>query len=383
MTNKIRWNWQQKDWPEFSYNTTLINRLESLFLRDCGIFLGSYRHITEEEKITLIVDLMSDEALNTSEIEGEILNRESVQSSIRRNFGLHATAKKSSPAEQGIADMMVDVYQNFTDPLTDALLCKWHKMLMKDRSDIEIGQYRTHQDAMQVVSGALHNPKIHFEAPPSAQVKKEMSRFIIWFNNTAPDGKNPLPALARASMAHLYFVCIHPFEDGNGRIGRAIVEKSLSQSIGHPMLTGISGTIQGKRKDYYNMLEASNKSNAIDTWLEYFSKTILAAQKHTIESVDFLIEKTKFYDAFRDQFNERQGKVVERIFREGVEGFKGGLNAEKYINLTKTSRATATRDLQDLVSKGVFSKTGTGKGTRYYLNCGGNRYDNRSSGVGI
>lgn len=367
MARQIKWNWQQSDWPEFSYNSEALSHLEAKFLRDSGVFLGAYKHIREDEKISLTIELISDEAIKTSEIEGEILSRESVQSSIRRNFGLGADKKKSPPAEQGIADMMVDLYKNFHEPLTNELLFKWHKMLMRGHSGIEIGKYRTHKDAMQVVSGALHKPNVHFEAPPSAQMKAEMNQFIKWFNDTAPNGKNPLPALTRASIAHLYFVCIHPFEDGNGRIGRAIAEKSLSQSIGQPTLIALSKTIQSKRKDYYNMLEASNKSNQIDKWLEYFAGTILAAQEHTTTLVDFLIEKTKFYDFFRDRFNDRQAKVIDRIFKAGTAGFEGGLSAEKYLSITKTSRATATRDLQDLVGMGAFSKTGNGKGTRYHL----------------
>lgn len=367
MNKEIIWNWQQKDWPSFTYQPTQLSALEEAFLRDSGIFLGSYKHISEEEKITITVDLMSDEALKTSEIEGEILNRGSLQSSIRRNLGLDLDKHKIPAAEQGIAEMTVDLYKNFSKPLSHELLFNWHKMLMKGRSDIEIGQYRTHKDAMQVVSGALHKPKIHFEAPPSVQIQNEMNKFIAWFNDTAPDGKTPLPALTRASIAHLYFVCVHPFEDGNGRIGRAIAEKALSQVTGRPTLIALSQIISSNRKTYYDLLERSNKSNKIDTWLIYFAKTILVAQEHTINLVEFIIEKTKFYDHFRDQFNDRQNKVIDRIFREGISGFKGGLSAEKYISITGTSRATATRDLQDLVEKKAFTKVGIGKGTRYSL----------------
>lgn len=367
MTNKTTWNWQQKDWPSFTYNPKLFTALEEVFLRDSGVFLGSYKHISIEEKTTLTIDLMSDEALKTSEIEGEILNRDSVQSSISRNLGLDTDKRKVPAAEQGIAEMSVDLYKNFSNPLTHELLFKWHKMLMRGRSDIAAGKYRTHKDAMEVVSGPLHKQNIHFVAPPSAQMKKEMTRFIVWFNDTAPDGKSPLPALTRASIAHLYFVCIHPFEDGNGRIGRAIAEKVLSQATNQPTLVALSQIISAKRKAYYDMLEKSNKSNKIDTWIEYFAGTILEAQEYTIKLVEFLIEKTKFYDRFRDQFNERQLKVIARIFKVGIKGFEGGLSAEKYISITGTSRATATRDLQDLVEKGAFSKAGTRKGTRYNL----------------
>jgi Fic family protein len=225
---------------------------------------------------------------------------------------------------------------------------------------------------MQVVSGAVYKPKIHFEAPPSSSMVKEMAKFISWFTDTAPNGKNPLPALTRAGFAHLYFVSIHPFEDGNGRIARAIAEKALSQSLGQPTLIALSRNIQAHRKSYYDALEANNKELSITNWLEYFAKTILNAQEYSQKMIDFLIEKTKLYDRIDGQLNPRQEKIIERMFREGLEGFKGGLSAENYIRITDTSRATATRDLQNLVEKGVFIKSGELKSTRYYLKLNNN-----------
>lgn len=175
------------------------------------------------------------------------------------------------------------------------------------------------------------------------------------------------PALTRAGIAHLWFVSIHPFEDGNGRVGRAIAEKALSECLGQPVLIALSQTIQNNKKSYYSMLEESNKDNQITEWLKYFSATILEAQDETQTLIDFVIEKASFFDKFRGQLNERQEKVVLRMFREGPKGFKGGLSAENYITISDTSRATATRDLQDLVKKGALRKTGELKSTRYYL----------------
>jgi Fic family protein len=362
------WNWQQPDWPDFQYDSSRLKALEDDSLRRSGLLLGAYLHVTEEEKLTLVVDLLSDEALKTSEIEGEIMNRESVQSSISRQLGLVTDRRSVKPAEAGIAEMMVDLYRNFAQPLTHSMLAGWHSMIMNGRRDVEsIGAYRKHADPMQVVSGRIDAPTVHFEAPPSTQVRKEMKRFIDWFNATAPQGKKPLPALTRAGIAHLYFESIHPFEDGNGRIGRAIVEKVVAQSTGKPAMVALSQTIYTHRKRYYEMLEASNKSIRIDSWLNYFAKTILDAQDTCQQLLAFIIHKAKFYDRFRDRFNERQQKVIARMFREGIAGFKGGLSAENYLTITGTSRATATRDLQDLVEKHAFAKTGTGKGTRYQL----------------
>lgn len=366
MTSKHKWNWQRADWPEFIYEPTALKTLEDDFLRHSGLFLGAYLHVAEDEKLTLTIDLLADEALKTSEIEGEILNRDSVQSSIRRRLGLASDRRSVKPAEAGIAEMIVDLYRNFEKSLSHEMLFSWHSMIMNGRRDVEcIGLYRKHTDPMQVVSGRLDAPTVHFEAPPSKQVPQEMTQFIGWFNATAPNGKTPLPALTRAGIAHLYFESIHPFEDGNGRIGRAIVEKVIAQATGKPAMIALSQVLYTHRKRYYEMLEASNKNNHIDAWLNYFSEMILEAQETCQKLVEFIIKKTKFYDRFRGLLNERQMKVIARIFREGLGGFKGGLSTENYIAITGTSRATATRDLQDLVKKNAFRKTGIGKATRY------------------
>jgi Fic family protein len=368
MTDICKWNWQQKEWPTFLYNPSALRELEDSFIHIAGSFLGAYKHIDNTDKTTLIIDMISDEALKTSEIEGEYLNRESLQYSIKCNLGLDKENRKIPLAEQGISEMMVDLYKNFATPLSNEILCKWHRMLMKGRNDLKnVGCYRTHEDSMQVISGPLHKPTVHFEAPPSGRMSKEMDQFIDWFNASAPNGKKPMPALARASISHLYFVSIHPFEDGNGRVGRAIAEKSLSQSIKHPILIALSQTIQNNRKAYYNHLEDNNKTSLIDGWVSYFANTILDAQSHSIELVEHIIKKAKFYDRFESNLNIRQDKMIQRLFKNGIYGFKGGLSAENYIRITGTSRATATRDLQDLVKKNALSKTGCGKGTRYYL----------------
>ena len=220
---------------------------------------------------------------------------------------------------------------------------------------------------MPVISGPDHKRVVHFEAPPPAHMQSEMTRFVAWFNDTAPDGTKPLPALTRAGIAHLYFVCIHPFEDGNGRIGRALAEKSLAQNLGQPSLIALAYTIERKRNDYYASLERNNKETEITSWLEYFANTVLEAQNNTIRRVDFYVAKAKFYQKHRGTLNERQEKVIARIFREGIDGFKGGLSAENYISITGTSRATATRDLQDLIEKGALTKTGQLRHTRYHL----------------
>ena len=368
MINHPHWNWQQTDWPTFRFERSKLDAMEAEFLRHSGVFSGCIRHISEGEREQITLDLISEEALNTSEIEGEILNRDSLQSSIRRNFGLTTDNRRIPPAEQGIAEMMVELYREFDAPMCDSLLFRWHESLMNGRRDLAtVGGYRTGSSPMQVVSGPLHDPKIHFEAPPSAAIQAEMERFMKWFTRTSPGSEVPLSILTRAGIAHLYFVSIHPFEDGNGRIGRAISEKAISEGLGHAPLIALSLSINRGRKTYYELLERSNKGTEITAWLVYFAQTVLDAQAHSQELVEFLIAKTKFYDRLRGQLNERQDKAIARMMREGPGGFTGGLSAENYIRLTDTSRATATRDLRDLVHKQALLRTGTLKGTRYHL----------------
>src|SRR5918996_2443508 len=364
-----RWNWQQDDWPRFRLDKSTLEEREAKFLLHGGFLLGALLHIRDDDKSVLTVDLISNEALKTSEIEGEYLNRESVQSSIRRNFGLNADTRRIPPAEQGIADMMMDLYRTFAEPLTHETMFRWHGMLTAGRRDLKnIGAYRTLDEPMQIISGPIGNPTIHFEAPPSAAMEKEMEGFVNWFNDTAPHGNTALPALTRAGIAHLYFATIHPFEDGNGRIARALAEKALSQALGQPTLIALSQTIQKNKESYYEALHRSSRGNEITAWLVYFADTVLQAQDTTQHMIDFLIQKTKLYDRVKRQLNERQEKALARIFREGPEGFKGGLSAENYISITGAARATATRDLQDLVDKGVLIRTGALKSTRYHLN---------------
>lgn len=364
----MTWNWEQPGWPSFSHKSEALAPLERQFLLQSGEFVGACKHMGADDQETLKVELISEEAVKTSEIEGKLLNRDSVQSSLRHQLGLGAERRGISPAERGICEMMVDLYRNFSDRLNHATMFAWHRMLLSgDRNISVIGGYREYADPMQVVSGPDYKRSVHFQAPPASRIKNEMTRFIAWFNDTSPGGKTPLPPLTRAGIAHLYFVCIHPFEDGNGRIGRALAEKSLAQNLNQPSLIALAYTIERKRKDYYAALERNNKELEITAWLTYFASTILEAQRNTIARVDFFVAKARFYETFRDRLNERQDKVIARMFEEGIDGFKGGLSADNYITISKTSRATATRDLQDLVEKGALTRTGELRHTRYHL----------------
>lgn len=324
------------------------------------------RHIHPDERDLLRIELLSDEAIKTSAIEGETLDQLSVQSSLRRQLGLATDRRAVQPREHGIAEMTVDVYGTYALPLDDATLFRWHTMLMAGSRHLEsIGAYRCHSNAMQIVSGQLDLPTIHFEAPPLAQVPDEMHRFISWFNESALTGGTPLPALTRAALSHVWFESIHPFEDGNGRLGRALAEKALAQSLGQPSLILLSFAIEQNRKAYYAQLEQHQRTLDVTEWLVWFGQTVLAAQQLTLQRVHFYIAKAHFYGRFRGVLNPRQEKVVARLFEAGPEGFVGGLSADNYLAITKTSRATATRDLQDMVDKGALTRSGQLRFTRY------------------
>ncbi len=362
------WNWKTKEWPHFTFKEEALEPLERSFLQQNGVALGAFKHVKQDEKDQLLVQILSDEAIKTSEIEGEFLDRASIQESIKKNLGLAYTRRKLPPAEFGVSEMMIDLHKTYNQPLTHEQMFQWHKMLTIGRRDlVDVGRYRTHDDPMQIVSGRLDKPTVHFEAPPSKVMSSEMDKFVTWFNRVHDVDNKIVSPLAKAGIAHFYFVTIHPFEDGNGRIGRAIAEKSISQSIQRPALISLSQMIEAKKKEYYGTLEKHNHTCELTDWLVYFGQTILDAQENTLKIIDFLIQKAHYFDRLSNQMNERQIKVIRRVFEEGHNGFKGGLSAKNYTRIAGTSASTSTRDLKNLIDMGALYKTGELKSTRYYL----------------
>ena len=364
------YNWQQTDWPEFKYN---LGRLEDIlfsFAERMGCVSGLLKGLPEETQTEAMIDIMVSEAIKTSEIEGDYLNRQDVMSSIRNNLGLNRNivSVKDKKAE-GAAELMIDVRDTYAQRLTQDKLFSWHKMIMKGSIGVKIGSCRTHKDAMLVTSGPIGKQKVHYEAPPSKCIPEEMENFIRWFNETGSGGSKEIkkPAV-RSAIAHIYFETIHPFEDGNGRIGRAISEKALSQGVGRPILLSLSRSIEANRNAYYDALKVAQRSNEITPWINYFVNVILDAQVNTEEQIDFTLKKTKLFDLFQGKLNERQLRIFCRMLEEGPKGFEGGMSAKKYIAITRTSKATATRDLQDMVEKGAFLLSGGGRSTRYQVN---------------
>lgn len=362
----MKYNWQQKDWPNFQYKTEEIEDLLFDFAQRTGRISGVLDGLSESEQAEAMINLMVSEAIKTSEIEGEYLSRKDVMSSVRRNLGLNPELPISKDKRvEGVTELMLTIREHFKAPLNKKMLVDWHTMLMKGSKGIQIGQWRTHKEPMQIVSGAIGREVVHFEAPPSNTISFEMNQFIEWFNHSQNNIKKPI---IRAAIAHLYFESIHPFEDGNGRIGRAVAEKALSQSMGRPVLFSLSKSIEANKSEYYNALKTAQRSNEITEWINYFVKTILGAQIDAEQEIEFTLKKTKFFDSHQDELNVRQQKVIRRMLEEGYQGFEGGMNASKYVSLTSASKATATRDLQDLVQKGIFIPIGGGRSSRYRLN---------------
>ncbi|GAB2667993.1 Fic family protein [Flavihumibacter cheonanensis] len=361
----MKWIWERPDWPNFRFDAAAFIQLEREFHRNTGLILGSLSSVSSQDVDELQVTILSNEALDTSKIEGEILDRDSVQSSIRGQLGLQTDGRRSGPKETGVSRMMVDLYRSYNAPLNQERLFSWHQMLMNGRIDLEIvGGYRVHEDPMQIVSGRLDSPQVFYEAPPSHKVPKEMENYLLWFNRAFREG---MPTLVHAGLAHLFFELIHPFEDGNGRIGRAIAEKALAMGARHPLITSLSSTLEQNKKAYYQALQRANDSLEVTDWLVYFSGEVLKAQINVRKMIQFIVDKARYFEDFRNKLNERQTKVALRLFREGPEGFKGGLSAENYIRISKTSPATATRDLAEMVALGALKKTGKLRHTRYYL----------------
>lgn len=370
MKKRRRYNWHYDDWPVFEYDLSAVEDKLYDYAALTGKIYGAQEAVTKDQKILSEVDMMIIEALKTSEIEGEYLSRKDVKSSIRNNLGLNKPQKPIRDLQaKGAGELMILVRENFKKPLSHRMLFDWHKKLFPVAKGLKVGAYRDHPEPMQVISGAMGKQKVHYEAPPSSQVKADMKRFIEWYNESAKDGSmRKQMAPIRSAIAHLHFESIHPFEDGNGRIGRAISEKALSQGLDAPVLLSLSKSIVSKKKNYYQALQSGQRKLEITDWLVYFIDMILDAQENALSTIRFTIKKTRFFDTHRKELNPRQLKVIKRVMRDGEDEFEGGLNVRKYIAITRTSKPTATRDLQDLVAKNLVLPVGKARSTRYEIN---------------
>jgi Fic family protein len=368
----MNWIWQQPDWPDFRYDNHALNDRELEFRLNSERLAGSFDALPMASREDATIDLMLSEAIKTSAIEGEALDRESVRSSLLSLITSDTLPDNPDQKAAGAAMLLVDVRKNWQTSLTHGLLGKWQSMAIPEQRYTLIlrGAYRNDPSPMQIVSGPFGREKVHYEAPPAIQVPDEMVRLIDWYNQTSPlSGDKTIPGIARAGIAHLWFEVIHPFDDGNGRVGRAIADHALSQSLGYPTTACLATAIEADKKYYYLQLEkASRGSLAVDVWLDYFADRVINAQEIAREEVNFVLAKTRFYEVYGNQLNDRQARMVSRVFAEGRKGFEGGITTKKYETIANCPNRTASRDLSDLVAKGIIIPLpGGGRTTRYEL----------------
>lgn len=365
----MMYNWQLQGWPDFTYDITEVQALILAFAQETGEVNGLIQGLPDHLKQDALLEFMLAEALKTSEIEGEYISREDVMSSIRNNLGLNeAPVYVRDQRASGVARLMVEARKDFQEPLTLDMLKTWHRLLFASATSVNPGQWRQGEAPMQVVSGTLGREVVHYEAPPSVGVPEEMECFVNWYDSATFPLTGQVPeALLKSAIAHLYFESIHPFEDGNGRIGRAIAEKALSQSLGRPVLLSLSKTLEANKQAYYDALKEAQRTLDITAWVNYFATVILEAQRDAKAMVLFTLKRAQFFDRYKDQLDERQLKVVNKMLDKGADGFEGGMTARKYMGITRVSKATATRDLQRLHEMGLLVQEGAGRSVRYQL----------------
>jgi Fic family protein len=361
-------NWQHEKWAEFVYNEDIISDNALKFAELSGEIFGIFKTFNSAKQQNEILDIMISEAIKTSEIEGETLSREDVRSSFLKKLGLITTIKNIKDRRtENVALLMLEVRNNFQIKLSEKLIKQWHEMLFSNSKYINAGVYRSSEEPMQIVSGAMGKEKVHFEAPPSKQVPQEMKNFVKWYN-AFKTKENTQKIIVKTAIMHLYFESIHPFEDGNGRIGRALIEKCLSESLGKQIIMSISQVIEKNKNRYYDELKKAQSTLEIDSWILYFSELLIESQQDALETLEFSVKKTHFFDKYKSQLNARQTKVINKMLDAGKDGFEGGMTAKKYISIAKTTKATATRDLQELVTLGILRQNLAGRSTNYEIN---------------
>ena len=367
------WIWNHPGWPDYSYDAANFSERVEHFYRCAERIAGQVEALSEGSRAHAVVDLMLSEALTTSAIEGENLDRDSVRSSLLNLMGRETVGTVGNARAAGAAALIVDVRQNWSRPLSHEILGRWQSMVIVEQftSRVTRGAYRNSPEPMQIISGrSIGRSVVHYEAPPADQVPAEMQRFLDWYNSGSPvtGSGEVLPGPVRAAVAHIWFEHIHPFDDGNGRVGRAVSDHALSQSIGRPTLACLATAINDDRNSYYGELEKAGKGDMnINSFIDYFTRAVNTAQDIARAEVAFVLDKTRFYDRYGEKLNERQGRVIARMFQEGRAGFTGGLSAKNYVSITRCSPATATRDLTQLRDMGALLSRGRGRGTRYEI----------------
>jgi len=376
MSSSKRWIWEQERYPHFTFNSKIINPLIQKATLKQGYLIAFTSVLSGEELKKKQLEVLMDEAISTSAIEGEHLNRDSVRASIRKKLGLFNLIEVATdPKTDYLIDVLVDANTNYNKELDLERIFGWHNALFPTGysgfSKINVANFRG-EKPMEVVSGGIGKEMIHYVAPSRDILEDEIENFLKWFN-TEDD------TIVKAAIAHLWFVVIHPLDDGNGRISRAVADLVLSkiEQSYISKLYSMSSAINKNKKSYYSILDETTgfrrqKDSALDItkWIEWFLHTLIIALEDAQERLRYILQKTAFWDEHRDsELNARQIKVLNKVLDKGVENYEGGLSNRKYVAIAKTSSATATRDLKDLLTRGCITlKEGTtGQSSSYMV----------------
>ena len=356
------------DWPAFRWDSERISQLLVEIRHRQGRLIGRMEGLGFSLRTEAVLNTLTEDVLKSSEIEGEKLDRDQVRSSIARRLGIDIGGLMPADRNvEGVVEMMLDATQHYDRPLTAQRLFDWHAALFptgrSGMSRINVGGWRDDKKGpMQVVSGPIGKERVHYEAPSAPRLRAEMKKFLDWFEK---DG--PTDLVLKAGVAHLWFVTIHPFDDGNGRIARAIADMVLARSEGTPQrFYSMSAQIRQERKTYYEILEATQKGDLdISNWLEWFLACLGRAFDRAETILAAVLDKARFWDRFAGaEFNPRQHRMINRL----LNGFEGKLTSSKWATIEKCSQDTALRDIEDLVRKAILKKESAGgRSTSYSL----------------
>lgn len=375
--------WQASDWPNFRFDSLAIQPILSRARIAQGKVLGLAAQLKLFDLAQLQLECWSNEAVATAQIEGEILQINSVRASAARRLGLPDAAPDvmRDPRTEATLDVLQAAVNRWMSPISDELLFSWQAALFPDGRSaglkIAVGAYRQHAEPMQIVTPRYGAPDIiHYQAPDSADVAAQMSQLINWFNlsDQAMDG------FVRAAIAHLWFELIHPFEDGNGRVGRALIERALVQDAQNGQrLWSISQQIMRDRKAYYDQLQVTTSNANLDVtpWIVWFIGCIENAANTALQHMQKALDKTRYFAWINDHYpklSASQRKILSKLFESGPDGFEGGMSTSKYVNITGQSRATAYRDLNELTTLGLLEQYGQGRGARYRIILASDKY---------
>ena len=376
MKSYHRWIWQLPDWPALDFDAQRVQALLASVRQSQGVLLGKAEAIGLEGLQPHIRDSLTQEALTTSAIEGEKLDPESVRSSVARRLGLDtsgAPIREGRRNIEGLIDVLQDATLNTDSPLTLERLCSWHGALFptgfSGMHRIDVGALRS--VPMEIVSGAVGHSKVHYAAPPADGLTEQMDEFLTWFNQTQPKvGTHPMDGLVRAAVSHLWFETLHPFDDGNGRIGRAILQLALGQDMGQPgRIVTLSRQIESCKDSYYSQLERAQRSKSMDvtSWVGWMLEQVALASEFANRTIDSAIQRIRFQSQMAlVSLNERQQKTMKKLLDAGPKGYEGGMTTRKHERIAQTSTPTAARDLIELERLGLLTRYGDGRSTRYY-----------------